>query len=71
MRIRALLACGLLSACNLAPDYKVPETPQPAAYRETGPWVAATAPDALPREAWWTLYGDTTLNDLEGRIEAL
>jgi len=70
MRIRALLACGLLSACNLAPDYKVPETPQPAAYRETGPWVAATAPDALPREAWWTLYGDTTLNDLEGRIEA-
>jgi len=70
MRIRALLACGLLSACNLAPDYKVPETPQPAAYRETGPWVAAIAPDALPREAWWTLYGDTTLNDLEGRIEA-
>jgi NodT family efflux transporter outer membrane factor (OMF) lipoprotein len=70
MRIRAALAaCLLLSACNLAPDYKVPATPQPAAFKETGPWVETTPQTELPREAWWRLYGDTTLNGLEDRIE--
>lgn len=71
MRIRAALLLGvlLLSGCDLAPDYKVPVTPQPTTYKETGPWVTASAPSALPRQAWWTLYGDATLNGLEERID--
>jgi NodT family efflux transporter outer membrane factor (OMF) lipoprotein len=70
MRVRlALTATLLLTGCDLAPDYKVPVTPQPAAFKETGPWVAATAPSQLPRQAWWMLYGDATLNGLEGRID--
>jgi NodT family efflux transporter outer membrane factor (OMF) lipoprotein len=64
-----LLACLALSACDLAPDYKVPATPQPTAYKETGPWIQATAQDALPSGAWWEVYGDATLNGLEARIE--
>jgi outer membrane protein TolC len=59
----------LLSACDLAPDYKVPPTPDPAAFKETGPWIVASAQDALPRGQWWTLYGDAALNNLESRIE--
>lgn len=71
MRIRlALLAALCLTGCDLAPDYQVPTTPQPTAYKETGPWVTATPPSALPRQAWWTLYGDTTLNGLETRIDS-
>jgi NodT family efflux transporter outer membrane factor (OMF) lipoprotein len=71
MRINAVPSlCILLSACSLAPDYKVPQTPAPAAYKETGPWVQASAQDAMPSGAWWELYGDTTLNGLEGRIES-
>jgi len=58
-----------LSACSLAPDYKVPPTPQPPAYKETGPWIQATAEDALPRGSWWTLYSDDTLSALEAQIE--
>jgi outer membrane protein TolC len=65
-----LAACLVLSACNLAPDYKVPETAQPAAFKETGPWIESTPQSALPRVSWWKLYGDPTLNGLEDRIEA-
>jgi len=70
MRTSAVIAaCLLLSACNLAPDYKVPETVQPAAFKETGPWVQSTPQSALPRQAWWKLYDDTILSGLEDRIE--
>jgi len=65
----AFAACLLLSACNLAPDYEVPKTAQPAAFKETGPWIQSTAQSALPRERWWTLYNDPLLNGLEERIE--
>jgi len=72
MRIKAAAAamlCGLLSACSLAPEYKVPETPTPAAYKEAGAWSEAAPADALPRKTWWRVYGDATLNGLEDRIE--
>lgn len=70
MRTRTVLAgCLLLAGCNLAPDYKVPETPQATAFKETGPWVQSTPQNALPRQAWWKLYGDATLSGLEDRIE--
>lgn len=69
MRTRlALLAALALTGCDLAPDYKVPPTPPVATYKETGPWVQTTAQTALPRQAWWRVYGDTTLNGLEDRI---
>ena len=71
MRTRLILAaCVLLSGCNLAPDYQVPRTEQPIAFKETGPWVQSTAQSALPRNAWWRLYGDSVLDGLENRIEA-
>ena len=70
MRTSTVLAfCLLLAGCNLAPDYKVPETPQPVAFKETGPWVQTTPENTLPRQAWWKLYDDATLNGLEDRIE--
>jgi NodT family efflux transporter outer membrane factor (OMF) lipoprotein len=65
----AFAACLLLSACNLAPDYDVPKTEQPAGFKETGPWIQSTAQNALPRERWWTLYDDPLLSGLEDRIE--
>jgi NodT family efflux transporter outer membrane factor (OMF) lipoprotein len=73
MRIRPFLAVGALafvSACNLAPDYKVPETPPVTAFKEDGIWTKGTPEDTLPRSAWWEVYGDPTLNRLEGQIES-
>ena len=68
--LAAAIACWLLSACSLAPDYKVPETVTPTAYKETGIWNEGTPADDMPRATWWQLYGDATLNGLENRIEA-
>ncbi|MES2295023.1 MAG: efflux transporter outer membrane subunit [Pseudomonadota bacterium] len=72
MRIRFPFAgalCALLSACSLAPDYKVPQMEAVAAYKETGPWTAGTPEDALPRGPWWSIYKDATLDKLESQIE--
>lgn len=65
-------ACAALSACDLAPDYDVPDTPPvtKVAYKETGEWSQATPQDKLPKGAWWHLYGDPTLDGLEVRIDS-
>jgi NodT family efflux transporter outer membrane factor (OMF) lipoprotein len=65
----AAVALGGLAGCNFAPAYQPPATATPSAFKESGPWTQATPADALSRGAWWTLYDDPVLTDLEGRIE--
>jgi NodT family efflux transporter outer membrane factor (OMF) lipoprotein len=67
----ATIACiaVLLAGCSFAPDYHVPETVTPAAFKEAGMWVKATPEDSLPKSAWWDIYNDATLDDLETRLE--
>ena len=62
-------AVALLGGCSFAPPYKVPPTPPSPPSRRSGPWTLATPADALPKGAWWTVYGDVTLDDLESKIE--
>ncbi len=65
-----LAAAALLTAgCSLAPQYRVPSTPTADSFKETGPWTSATPQDAIPRGAWWRIFGDKTLNHLESRID--
>jgi NodT family efflux transporter outer membrane factor (OMF) lipoprotein len=59
-----------LAACSLAPEYKVPPTPDVAQYRGTGPWVSAQPADQLQRDGWWKFYNDTQLDGLEQRLLA-
>ncbi len=67
----ALPVCVLTSACSMAPAYQVPTTPPaPVAYDATGPWTPAAPADSAARGPWWQVFGDSTLDDLEGRIEA-
>jgi NodT family efflux transporter outer membrane factor (OMF) lipoprotein len=72
-RVRDNLWCGaaltlLLSACSLAPPLKTPEISVAEAYKEMGPWTQAQPADRLPRDSWWTLYGNTELDELEKRL---
>jgi multidrug efflux system outer membrane protein len=56
-----------LSGCMVGPNYRRPSVPTPQVYQEP---VAAQkeAAVALP-EAWWEVFQDPALNDLESRAE--
>ncbi len=67
----AFAAGCALSGCSLAPHYERPPTPPPAAsYQELGGWKLATPADNAPRGAWWTMFHDEELNELETRVTA-
>ena len=69
--LAAAFAVCILAGCSLAPTMKTPEVPTAAAYKEIGtPWTDARPADRLPRDAWWTLYGDAQLDDLQKRLVA-
>jgi NodT family efflux transporter outer membrane factor (OMF) lipoprotein len=59
-----------LAGCDLAPKYKVPLTTVPVSYKEASAFEPAHPLDTVPRGAWWTVFGDPTLNELEARIDA-
>lgn len=67
-RTLALLGSLLaLSACAVGPDYRRPDAPAPAAFKEA--WQVAVPSDQLPRGPWWHAYGDAGLDELEGAAE--
>jgi NodT family efflux transporter outer membrane factor (OMF) lipoprotein len=64
-----LFAIAILGGCAVGPAYKLPSTPQPAAFKEAGPWMTAAPADMLERGPWWTLFGDPLLNSLASSVE--
>src|ERR1700723_2441752 len=74
-RVKCLLAGGaaltlLLGACSLAPPLKTPVIPAGDAYKEGGDWTQAQPADRLPRDRWWTLYGNAELDTLQTQLIA-
>jgi NodT family efflux transporter outer membrane factor (OMF) lipoprotein len=75
----ALALALALAGCNVAPPYAPPVVTAPAAYRQAVAgqgqgeqpdlWAPATPADAAPRGAWWTVFGDPTLDTLEARLD--
>lgn len=68
----ALAATSALSACSLAPDFVMPKTDVPAAYKEEadakekkGEWKEAASLEKTDRGQWWRIFGDEKLNELE------
>jgi NodT family efflux transporter outer membrane factor (OMF) lipoprotein len=54
----------------VGPNYKAPTVPAPPAYSDdghNGDWAAAKPADAADRGAWWAIYQDVELSDLEQR----
>ncbi len=54
---------ALASGCAVGPDYRRPDVPQPAAFREA--WQPAAPADQAPRGPWWRAYADVSLDRLE------
>ncbi|HRO81849.1 MAG TPA: efflux transporter outer membrane subunit [Alicycliphilus denitrificans] len=76
MKRTALAATALLLAagCSTQPAYQRPAIELPAQFKEATPaaaqagiWRPAQPQDAAPPEAWWRLYGDPVLDDLQQR----
>jgi NodT family efflux transporter outer membrane factor (OMF) lipoprotein len=63
--IAALL---MLAACTVGPDYERPSAPVPEQYKEAG-WKVGKPLDAIDRGAWWSIYKDQLLDDLEKQID--
>jgi NodT family efflux transporter outer membrane factor (OMF) lipoprotein len=68
---RAALAVPLLlGACAVGPDYQKPEAVKPAVFKEAGDaWKQAEPLDATDRGAWWSVYNDPVLDELERQVE--
>ncbi|MBY0275510.1 multidrug efflux RND transporter permease subunit, partial [Candidatus Binatia bacterium] len=67
-----LLVLVLLAAgCTVGPDYVRPTASIPPAFKEATVGWKVAEPDtaAVPSRAWWTVYGDPDLDDLEPRVE--
>ncbi|MEO0035747.1 MAG: hypothetical protein RLZZ501_1770 [Pseudomonadota bacterium] len=66
-----LLFCTLplLAGCAVGPDYERPLAPTPAAFKELQGWSPARPADAIDRGAWWGIYRDPLLDQLEARID--
>jgi NodT family efflux transporter outer membrane factor (OMF) lipoprotein len=70
----------LLAGCTVGPKYVRPTAPPPPpAYKNTEPasnsapgvdWTKALPDDAAKRGAWWVIFNDKTLSDLEEKATA-
>lgn len=73
----ALTAMAALSGCHIAPKYVRPQFQAPPAYKDettqpsaTSPaWSAANPADASARGAWWLVFNDAQLSDLEKQVD--
>src|ERR1700730_9609896 len=65
-----VLVASLLSACSLAPRYKLPATEEVTRYKEAGDWAPAQPADGQQRGPWWEVFSDPKLNDLEKQLDA-
>ncbi len=56
-------------ACSVGPDYIKPTAPVPESYKELEGWKVAQPKDHLIREAWWKVFNDPLLDELEDQVD--
>lgn len=65
------LCCALpiFSGCTVGPNYKKPEISMPVTYKEAAQgWKVAQPQDEQSRGAWWEIYQDPILNNLQQQV---
>ncbi len=67
LRLTGLALVCTLTACSFAPAYKTPPSSEPpaTAYAEASDWKVAAPMDAAARGAWWSVFNDAKLDQLE------
>jgi NodT family efflux transporter outer membrane factor (OMF) lipoprotein len=64
-----LLASAALGACAVGPDYRRPTVATPSAFKEAEGWSPARPADDIDKGAWWSVFDDPVLGDLERKVE--
>ena len=67
--IASMLALVTLASCEVGPDYERPSAPVPASFKEIDGWKPSQPQDAASGTAWWSVYKDPLLEDLEQQID--
>ena len=68
VKMLPLAAAVVFARCSLAPKLAIPDVPVAESYKEPAPWTQARPADTLPREAWWSLYSDDELDQLQHKL---
>jgi len=71
-RARATLGATLLAlaaGCAVGPNYHRPAAPTPERFKEADGWKPAEPREAASGSAWWSVYDDATLDELEKQID--
>ena len=58
----------LLSACTVGPDYVRPTAVVPPVFKEMSGWKVAQPRDGAIRGAWWKIFNDGRLDELEEQV---
>ncbi|MHB8454908.1 MAG: efflux transporter outer membrane subunit [Acidiferrobacterales bacterium] len=66
--VLGLFASVLLAGCAVGPAYERPTVQTPLQFKENHGWVQTAPLAAEPQGAWWTIFGDATLNTLEPHV---
>ncbi len=66
--LRGLVTLLLCTGCAIGPNYNRPTASAPAKWQVAEPWREADPKDAIPKTAWWTLFHDPELEQLETEL---
>ncbi len=67
-KLSAAIVIFALVGCSFAPPYSVPKSTEvPSSYRESADWKIAEPRDHIDRGAWWLVFEDPSLDELENQ----
>ncbi len=68
--LTALMMTGVcLSGCLVGPNYQRPTVQTPPAFKEAEGWTPARPADGIEKGAWWSVFNDPVLDELERKVE--
>ena len=59
---------ALLAGCTVGPKYQRAQSPTAPAWKTQPPWESATPKDNISKGAWWAIYHEDQLNQLEQQL---
>jgi NodT family efflux transporter outer membrane factor (OMF) lipoprotein len=63
------LAFAFLSSCAVGPTYHRPDVEPVSTYKELDDWKPSTPADGIERGAWWNIFADDQLAQLESQVD--